>query len=242
MKVSILVPVYSVQRFIERCARSLFEQTFSDIEYVFVDDASPDNSISIVKSICEDYPIRKQHIHFINNATNRGISAVRNIAIENCTGDFVSFVDSDDYLEKDAIEQLVAVQKETNADIVSGNAIQHTLLGDNLIQEPDYLGKEEMLRNLVSQMLYHDIWGRLIRRSLFFDYHIRAEEGTNVGEDWQLLVQLVYYSSGIAKLNRPIYHYYCMNTNSYMSLKELDLPMVIWIFVPKERLLMHLFY
>ena len=220
MRVSVATPVYSVSRYIERCARSLFEQTYDDIEFVFVDDASPDNSMEILRGLLPLYPGRNNSIKIITHPHNRGLSAARNTAVEHCSGDFIIHVDSDDYLEKDAIEKLVEMQARTGADIVSGDAVSHTRQGDFPFDEPDYPDKYAMLRNLTGQMGHHMIWGRLIRKSLYTDNHISAEEGCNVGEDWQAIVPLVYYSNTIAHLHSRIYHYNCMNPASYMAQKN----------------------
>ena len=108
--ISILVPIYSVEQYIERCAKSLFEQTYTDIEYIFVNDCSPDRSIDILKETILKYPKRKNYVKIINHDVNRGLSAARNTAVENAIGDFILHVDSDDYLEMDAIEKLVSNQ------------------------------------------------------------------------------------------------------------------------------------
>lgn len=218
-QVSILVPIYRVAPFIERCARSLFEQTYPDLELIFVDDCSPDDSVSILQRVLDDYPQRKKYTRILRHERNRGLSAARNTALDNANGVFLSIVDSDDWLEKDAIERLVNLQQQTSADIVSGDAIKHTFDGEILFNEPDYPNKNSMLENLVAQMDHHMIWGRLIRRSLYLDHHIHAEEGTNVGEDWQVLVPLVFYADSIAHLKHPIYHYNCINQASYMAQK-----------------------
>ena len=105
MKVSVLVPVYGVEKYIERCARSLFEQTYSDLEYVFVNDCTPDQSIEILKKVMAEYPQRKNAVKIVNHAKNRGLAAARNTAYDNATGDFVTIVDSDDWLEWDALEK-----------------------------------------------------------------------------------------------------------------------------------------
>ena len=105
-KVSILVPIYGVEQFIERCARSLFEQTYQNLEYVFVNDCTPDKSIEILTRIIEYYPKRFNSIRIISHEKNRGIAASRNTAYDNATGEFVTIVDSDDWLELNAIELL----------------------------------------------------------------------------------------------------------------------------------------
>ena len=95
-KVSILVPVHNVEKFIEKCARSLFEQTYENLEYVFVDDCSPDKSMDVLERVVDEYPTRKSQIKVVRNAVNKGASESKNIAVANATGEFVSFVDSDD--------------------------------------------------------------------------------------------------------------------------------------------------
>jgi len=221
MKVSICIPVYCVERYIERCARSVFEQTYPDIEYIFVNDCSKDRSIEILFDVIKDYPSKKTMIRIITHPNNRGLAASRNTAVANCKGIFVMHVDSDDYLEKNAVELLVKRQIETDADIVSGNAIRETKDGYELLKEPDYNDKEDMILHCIRPTLDHVIWRRLIRLSLYKDNHISAKEGVNVGEDWQVLPQLVYYARKIAKIDDVVYHYNCMNNNSYMSQKSL---------------------
>ena len=217
--VSIAVPVYSVARYIERCARSLFEQTYGALECVFIDDASPDDSMEILTGLLQQYPARAAAVKIVRHPANRGLSAARNTALEHCTGEFITHVDSDDYLEPDAIEKLVARQIATGADIVSGDFIRHTQDGEISETRPDYPDREHMLSDLTEQIHRHEIWGRLIRRSLYSDHHITTEEGCNVGEDWQALVPLVYYSRTLAHLGEPVYHYNCTNPGSYMQQK-----------------------
>ena len=218
--VSICVPVYGVESFIERCARSIFEQTYSKIEYVFVDDCTKDRSMDILSSIIMKYPEKISSIKIFSHEKNRGLAAARNTAIENCNGDFVMHVDSDDYLEKNAVELLVGKQLETNADIVSGGAFKETKEGQILMQEPDYINKEEMLLKVIEPDLNHVIWRRLIRLSLYKKHQITCEEGVNVGEDIQVLPKLVYFAKKVAKIDDVIYHYNCLNEDSYMSQKK----------------------
>ena len=86
--VSILVPVYGVEKYIERCARSLFEQTYENLEYIFVDDCTPDKSIEILKRVIEDYPNRKNQVRIIHHEHNRGLAAARNTALDAATSEF----------------------------------------------------------------------------------------------------------------------------------------------------------
>ena len=92
--ISIIVPVYNVSRYIERCARSLFEQSLNDIEYIFVDDCSPDNSIEILHQILSDYPSRMAQVKIISHEKNRGVAAARNTGLKLASGEFIAQCDS----------------------------------------------------------------------------------------------------------------------------------------------------
>ena len=215
-KVSILVPIYGVEKYIERCARSLLEQTYNNVEYIFVDDCSIDNSISILKKVLNDYPERMQNVSIVSHDHNKGLSAARNTAIENATGQFVCHVDPDDFMELDAIEQMVHTQVSSGADIVTGLSIMEKKDGNRLIEICDLFSKSDMVLDVIKPTLRHTIWGRLIKKSLYEDYDIFAKEGTNVGEDVQVLPRLFYYSDKLALCYHLIYHYNCENENSYI--------------------------
>ena len=113
-----MVPIYNVENFISRCLESLFSQTYSNIEYVFVNDCTPDNSMTILSDMLQKYPSRATMVKIINNSQNHGIAIVRNTLLENATGDYILFVDSDDWIEKDMVINLVDKAASTDADIV----------------------------------------------------------------------------------------------------------------------------
>ncbi|MDR0829587.1 MAG: glycosyltransferase, partial [Prevotellaceae bacterium] len=104
--VSILVPIYKVSAYIERCAHSLFQQTFENIEYIFVNDCTPDDSIEKLQKIIEQYPNRKPFVKIIHHKKNRGLAETRNTALYNSTGKYIQHIDSDDYIELNMIEEM----------------------------------------------------------------------------------------------------------------------------------------
>ncbi len=99
-KVSIIVPIYNVEKYIERCAVSLFEQDFEDIEYIFVNDCTPDNSVEILEKVIEKYPNRKSHLKIVHHKENKGLGSARNTGLEQATGNYILHIDSDDWCEK----------------------------------------------------------------------------------------------------------------------------------------------
>ena len=113
-KVSVLVPVYKVEKYIGRCSKYLFEQTYENLEYIFVDDKSPDRSIEILLQILNNYPQRKPQVRIIHHKKNLGLACARNTAVNNATGDFVIHVDSDDYIDRDTITRCIVKQEEND--------------------------------------------------------------------------------------------------------------------------------
>ena len=105
-KVSVVIPVYNVEKYIERCARSLFEQTLDSIEYIFVDDCSPDNSIAVMENVLAEYPHRKEQIKIIRHEVNQGPYAARRHALQAATGDYVISCDADDWVDYDLYEKM----------------------------------------------------------------------------------------------------------------------------------------
>ena len=220
--VSILVPVFKVEGYIERCARSLFEQTYSNLEFVFVDDCSPDGSVSVLRKVIKDYPHREKRISIIRHQRNRGLAAARNTAFDHATGEFVCIVDSDDWMELDAVERLVMKQQESSADIVAGNVMMHYSDGEIPFQEMKYSSKEELVLQQMQKTWDHVIWRRIIRRSLYEENHIRCIEGCDMTEDRYQMAQLAYFAKSYAQIDDIVYHYERRNENSIMAQEETD--------------------
>lgn len=120
IKVSILTPIFGVEKYIEQCVRSLFEQSYASIEYIFVDDCTPDRSIDILQSLLKAYPNRAKQARIIHHDKNRGVGAARQTALMTATGDYIFFADSDDLLPRDAVELLVKKAESTHADLIDG--------------------------------------------------------------------------------------------------------------------------
>ena len=220
VKVSIIVPVYNVEQYIERCAVSLFEQTYSNIEYVFVNDCSTDNSIDVLHRVLERYADREPHTKMINHQVNRGVAAARNTGIKNCTGDFICQVDPDDFLGKNAIELLLKKQAETGADIVTGNMMVHRQGSESLLPFPSYSSKGEMVIDMMQTTIHHSLANRMIRKSLYDNYQVEAKEGVNCGEDCWMMTRLAYYADSFSHIDEAIYHYDKTREDSYTAAKK----------------------
>jgi glycosyltransferase involved in cell wall biosynthesis len=208
-KVSILVPVYGVEKFIEECAVSLFEQTWQDIEYIFVDDCSPDGSISKLHEVLKRYPDRTVQVRIIRHERNRGSGAARATLLEAATGQFLLFADSDDILATDAVELLCKHQQQTGADIVTGAFVRLYANGQKGDPVLPWTGsKENMLRLMLAHnTIEHHLWARLMRRSLFTDNGIDFEDGINMAEDYSVMTRLLFVAASHAYINNVVTYY-----------------------------------
>lgn len=217
--VSILVPVYQVEEYIERCAHSLFGQTYPNIEYVFVDDATPDASMDILELVLTAYPERKRNVHIIRHEQNKGLATVRNTLVEASHGEFVLHVDSDDWMESNAVELLVKRQQETDADIVSAEAYDYYGEGvlKNHLRSGGNLDRESLLKGILKLEVSTSVWRRLIRKSLYDEHNIKCDERGSGGEDFQTLPRLVYYAHTVAGIDTPVYYYNRTNRHSIVA-------------------------
>lgn len=243
--VSILVPIYKVEPYIERCVRSIFEQTYDNLEFIFVDDATPDRSMEILMRVAKDYPQWEGRVRTLHHDHNKGLAAARNTLVDNCKGEFIMHVDSDDWVEPRMVELLMKRQQETDADIVTGNAWMHKdgqtyecISGINL-------NREQMLVALIERIASCTQWRRLIRTSLMREYDIRWVEEYPIHEDLQVFPRVLYYARRVAGIDDFIYHYNYDNPNSVtnslirspfkLECRSKVLRMVIDFFSDKEK-------
>ncbi len=212
--VSIIIPVYGVEKYIERCANSLFAQTYSNIEYVFVNDCTPDRSIERLNEVLKKNPARKASVNVVENITNCGLAAVRNIGVKHCHGQFLMHVDSDDWLDVDVVEKCVKKQIETDADIIAFDRNIYLRDGIRKVSAREANTKEEFLVQMLRREREISIWGMLIRTSLYKEHQIACVEGINMSEDFQTSPRLVYYANRISILHGVAYNYECRNSKS----------------------------
>ena len=118
MLVSIIIPVYNSEKYVERCVKSLFEQKYQDIEFIFVDDGSTDNSMNILNRLLDEYPAVKERVVILSHAENKGCAMARLEGMKHATGEYLIQVDSDDYVTPDYIEKLVTSAQKYGSDVV----------------------------------------------------------------------------------------------------------------------------
>lgn len=213
-KVSIIIPIYNVSRYIEKCVRTLFEQTFDDIEYVFVNDATPDNSIEILKHLIELYPNRKEQCKITHHHINKGSGAARNSGLEVATGDYIIHCDSDDWVEPTMISDMYNAAVAHDADIVSCDFQMIYKDGNVLFHAVDWTdSKVDSLRNYI-RYDWTSMYNLLVRRKLYTENGIKFLGGYSFCEDFNVSVKLLYIAKKIVHLRKVLYNYNRQNVDS----------------------------
>ena len=224
-KVSVIVPVYNVEKYIEECVQSIQNQTVKGIEIILVDDGSTDRS----GEICEKLEEIDDRI-FVIHQKNQGVSVARNVGIEKATTDWIMFVDSDDWLERDAVDKLLLVGEEKNCDMVFGAIINNYSLSEEDAKLLDsrvytYEMKESRVefqgaciiepgffkKVFPSEMQIMPFVGgpcaKIYRRSLFERGNFRFQKGVQYGEDSMFNMKMLSQAERIGFIHTPVYHY-----------------------------------
>lgn len=206
-KVSIVITIYNREKYLHDCVCSLFEQTLDDIEYVFVDDASTDNSMSVLKQTIEQYPYRKAQVVIIRLEKNRGRAVARQTGNNAVKGEYVIHVDSDDWVDNNMFELLYLKAKESNADIVGCN-ITHEYSNYQRIYKQKYSDNmDENIRRLLNGDIFPSLCTSLTRTSLIKDNHIAFPQGLDTGEDLLFNLNLYLKANKVVGIDAASYHY-----------------------------------
>lgn len=222
-KISIIVPVYNASAYIEKSARSLFEQTFADIEYIFVNDCTPDNSIQVLLQTLEDYPERKSQVVIINNEHNLGAAGAKNAGMKAAKGEYMMFADSDDWLDTDGVEKMYEFAKKNNLDIAYSNFCGGYGRGINDVGvEPDCADYLDGLRLFLTNKLQGSMCNKIIKRDFFLSCNEWFIKGANIFEDLGLYMRLFAHKPKVQYIPIAFYHYYLGNTNSVLRSKKKD--------------------
>lgn len=218
-KVSVVIPVYGVEHYIERCARSLFEQTLQEIEFIFIDDCSPDNSQKKIELTLDDYPSRKAWTRIMKLPTNSGQAAVRRQGVIAATGDYVIHCDSDDWVAPDMYEKLYNYAVEGNYDVVWCDYFRSDGDKHTVISQQCGTSKEEIVSAFLRSRLIASVCNRLYKRRLQtlpgFIYPM-----ANMTEDFVISLQLTLNAQRIGYLPEALYYYYVNPSSICMNIDE----------------------
>ena len=220
-KVSIIIPVYKVEKYIVRCIDSILAQTYSDWELLLVDDGSPDQS----GVICDEYVAKDSRIRVFHKE-NSGVSAARNYAIDRALGEYITFVDSDDWLDSECLDMCVNEIESNSLDLLQfgyrevssdGNILKVKDLGTSKIGLNDYLKTSFLVT----------VWGSVFKTSLIKDHSIRFNTNLKLAEDQLFVMQYMIVSQTFKSITGVYYNYFINQEGAVKNSKSEDMIMTL---------------
>lgn len=210
IKVSVIVPIYNVEKYLGKCIESIIEQTYSNLEIILVDDGSPDNS----GAICDEYAKKDKRIKVIHKS-NGGVSAARNSGIDAATGEYICFVDGDDYVMNDYVEYLLKLTVENNTDIsltteMFGNFQSEQVHNDKI----QILNSEETTIGILCYKIPIGVYCKIFKREFLNNNKIRFLTELFIGEGFNFNTTAFQHATNVAIGHRRIYYYRRDNSTS----------------------------
>lgn len=209
--VSVIVPIYNVEQYLEECFESIKNQSYENIEIILVDDGATDSSGKIADRLAKNHK-KTQVIH----KKNGGLSDARNAGMKIAKGEYITFVDSDDMISVDFIDTLLNLAVSTGADIAQGNNSRKIEgLSKGSKQTATLTGNDAFVALMKYKTISPTAWGKLYKASLFRDNAIEFPVG-RIHEDTAVLYKLIYLAANVSCINTVLY-FYRMNDNSIMT-------------------------
>ena len=207
--ISVLIPVYGVEQYIEKCLKSLFENTIADkCEFIIVNDCTKDKSMIIAQKLISEY--KNLNVKIINHEKNSGLASARNTGLKNASGKYIICTDSDDWVEKDYLEKMYHAAEEKQADVTICNwyVEKETV---TLMKSQEQYNAEEFFEAFLQCKVQAFVWNKLIKRSLFEDNNFTWEDGINNWEDETICIKLFSEAKSYAYVESYLYHYRVRN-------------------------------
>lgn len=204
-KVSVIIPVYNASKFLKNCCDSLFSQSLDDMQFVFVDDCSMDDSVQVIKEVLLQYPARQGQVKIVHQTINQGVSAARQRGLEESIGEFVIHCDADDMMDSDMYQTMYEAAIKQNAEIVfcdfmvcynsEKNRIES--FPDEFVDDPSF--------NI--NPIEGAVWNKLIKRDLINRNDISFTSGIMIGEDFLFVTKCRILSKKAIVIHQPLYKY-----------------------------------
>ncbi len=217
--ISVIIPIYNVEKYLDRCLRSLLDQTYQNFEVIMVDDCSSDRS----REIAQSYTLLDHRFSLLVNRENQGSAGSRNAGIRSAQGDWLFFVDSDDWIREDALQLLINDADQNKSDVVMCG--YYYAWDDGRIKEIDsfsHLTTASAQREILALVPQPSTTRRLYRTSFFRSVGFDFPETVQRGEDFPLAIPLLTYTDRISILNEPLYYYYQRKGSKSNSNKIID--------------------
>ncbi|MFD2214020.1 glycosyltransferase family 2 protein [Metabacillus endolithicus] len=224
VKISVIVPVFNVEEFITDCIQSILEQSFSNFELILINDGSTDKS----GEICNEFAINDSRVQVIHQK-NSGPSITRNLGINISNGDYISFVDSDDTINKDMLEKMYSSCIASNAEIaicgfIESNKFTGSYLKHTISEEKQLLFEGNKIRENIEETLkqyniwgYPSLWNKMYKRSFLIENKLILNENITIAEDLCFNINALLKANRVCVINEMLYNYRRENTESLMN-------------------------
>ena len=204
-KISVIVPVYNVEKFLPRCLDSLLAQTFSDFELLLIDDGSKDRS----GDICDKYALKDNRIRVFHKE-NGGVASARQLGVDEARGEYSIHADADDWIESNMLYDMM--NAISNADILVSDYYINTKHGQTYVSQKDCTTSEELFEEIVKGKVFGSLWHKLIRHNLYENIDFNTD--LTFCEDQLLLFKiLTSYKCKVINLHKAYYHYVCNDSS-----------------------------
>lgn len=207
MKISVIIPVYNSSTYLRKCLDSVVNQTLKDIEIIVINDGSTDDS----KNIIEEYTVKYKNIIFIDQE-NKGIGKTRNIGIKKATGEYITFVDSDDYIKENMLEEYYKYARKHNFDLVIGSYIKKINNKEIIFENNKFKTGNVKTTPQILYLIEYGPWAKLYKREMLINNNIYFDEKRKY-EDMPFVSKALLKSKLIGQITEP-YYYYIIHNNS----------------------------
>ena len=210
-KISVIVPVYKAEKYLHRCVDSILAQTFTDFELLLINDGSPDNS----GAICDEYAQKDNRVHVFHKE-NGGASSARNLGLDNVKGEWITFVDSGDWIDSNMYKEMLHTAMQNSVDAVYCDMVMEETDKQSTLNYNSQYSDHQLMYDCLApiNVVYFSVCNRLISRKIFDKYNLRATLGANMWEDVELAVKIRYFTARSTVINKSFYHYNRMNISS----------------------------
>ncbi|HGN9116714.1 TPA: glycosyltransferase family 2 protein, partial [Providencia stuartii] len=211
--VSVIMPVYNAERYIEKSLLSLLNQTLSDFEIIIIDDGSTDKSLAIINNILEQN-LKNKNIITLISRENKGVAATRAEGISLAKGDYIIHIDSDDWVEHNWLQLMYETAIKNESDIVICDYTVVYNKKKHRVYQSCSSSRQENIEFLLTNKLSNSNWDKLIRRSILTKNNINFKKNFNMGEDFLFTLKALFYSQKTTHISKSLYYYNKSNQNS----------------------------
>lgn len=200
--ISVIVPVYNVEKYLERCIDSILNQTYKNLEIILVDDGSTDKS----PKICDKYLDRDRRVRVIHKE-NGGLSDARNTGIQIATGDFISFIDSDDYIDINMYDSMMKILQDNDGDIIEcgvKHVYNNKIIESNNIENKSFTSEEAIEELILERSLHQTVWNKIYKKNVIEGLLFEKDK---INEDEFWTYKAFSKSNKILSINNKFYYY-----------------------------------